>query len=70
MKAEVAPLEVIAVTSKKAAEMFRISHRHWLDLVKERKAPQPIHVGRCVRWRVADLNTWVDARCPPCKKRT
>lgn len=69
MKVEVAPFQAIAVNAEKAASMFRISRRHWLDLVKEHKAPQPIHIGRCVRWSVEELNAWVDARCPPCPSK-
>ena len=27
--------------------------------------PMPVHLGRTVRWRSAELERWVAANCPP-----
>jgi predicted DNA-binding transcriptional regulator AlpA len=37
----------------------------WKLSATGRLGPRPIHLGRCVRWRVAEVKAWVDAACPP-----
>lgn len=34
----------------------------WLDLVKERKAPQPIKIGRATMWDKNEIQGWIGAR--------
>lgn len=29
-----------------------------------RLGPLPVRLGRCVRWRLRELRTWVEAGCP------
>jgi predicted DNA-binding transcriptional regulator AlpA len=48
-----------------AAELAGISARHLEDLVKEGKAPEPVKLGRCRRWRPDVLTAWIKADCPP-----
>lgn len=30
--------------------------------------PSPVKIGRAVRWRASDINAWMDAGCPNCRK--
>lgn len=34
----------------------------WLDLVRRREAPQPVHIGRAALWVEGELTTWIEAR--------
>lgn len=34
----------------------------WLDLVKARKAPQPIKIGRATMWHHEELQAWIQGR--------
>lgn len=34
----------------------------WLDLVREKKAPQPIKIGRATLWLAAEVDAWVRER--------
>jgi predicted DNA-binding transcriptional regulator AlpA len=47
-----------------AAKLANISARHLEDLVKEGKAPEPVKLGRCRRWRPDVLTAWIQADCP------
>lgn len=29
------------------------------------KLPQPVRIGKCVRWRRSEINDWIAAGCPP-----
>jgi predicted DNA-binding transcriptional regulator AlpA len=51
------------VNATTAAGIAGISRRSWSRLVSEGRAPQPIRLGRCVRWRVAELRGWILAGC-------
>jgi prophage regulatory protein len=44
---------------EEAAAIIGISKRHWYRLVSEGAAPAPVRLGRCVRWRQADLDEWI-----------
>ena len=32
----------------------------WFQEVKDRRAPQPIHIGRMAAWRWADVRSYLD----------
>ena len=34
----------------------------WLDLVKARKAPQPVKIGRATFWQASELQRWIAER--------
>ncbi len=42
-----------------------ISKRHWMRLVDRGVAPQPIRLGRLVRWSLATLQEWEAGGCKP-----
>ena len=45
----------ILVDYKEAASMLSIGKSTFLKYVKEQKVPQPVRIGRAVRWRVSEL---------------
>ena len=34
----------------------------WLDLVREKRAPQPIKIGRATLWLATEVDAWVRER--------
>lgn len=50
---------------KETADYLGISVRHIYKLVAaEQFGPDPVRIGRSVKFRVADLQRWVDLGCP------
>ena len=46
------------------AERLGCSTRHIRRLADSGAMPRPIHLGRLVRWRRADVDAWLAAGCP------
>lgn len=51
------------VNADTAAAMVGVSPRSWWRFVSAGKAPRPVRLGACVRWRLSDLRTWIDEGC-------
>lgn len=49
------------------AELFGCSSRHVRRLADSGAMPRPLHIGRLIRWRKADIDTWLAAGCPSCR---
>lgn len=49
------------------AEMLQCSTRHVVRLADRGAMPQPLKLGRIIRWRRADVLKWIDAGCPSCR---
>ena len=49
------------------AEMLGCSSRHVRRLADCGALMRPIHIGRLVRWRKADVDAWLAAGCPSCR---
>ena len=49
------------------AELLGCSSRHVRRLADSGAMPRPIHLGRLVRWRRADMDRWLAAGCPSCR---
>jgi len=47
---------------------YAVSWRHWLRQVDAGKAPQPIRLGRCVRWSIESLEKWEGDGCRPVRQ--
>jgi excisionase family DNA binding protein len=43
------------LTIEEVAELFNVSSRHVFNLVKRKQLPQPIRLGRAVRFRLSDI---------------
>jgi predicted DNA-binding transcriptional regulator AlpA len=49
------------------AGLLNISPRHVCRLLDEEAIPDPIRLGRLLRWRLAEILEWIEADCPPQK---
>lgn len=58
------PVEPIAFPAADAARFIGVSPSHFYALQKTGRLPLPVRLGRCVRWRRAELSAWMDAGCP------
>jgi excisionase family DNA binding protein len=52
------------LTVDDVAELLKVSTRHVWKLLSAGRFPQPIRIGRSVRWRRADVENWIDDGCP------
>ena len=46
------------------ADLLKSSTRHVRRLADSGALPRPVHIGRLVRWRKADVDQWLAAGCP------
>ena len=61
----VRPVNSLTVDNAGAAQLLGISESHLYALKRTaRLGPAPIRLGRCCRYRVAELVDWVNAGCP------
>lgn len=51
------------ITKAQLATMLQISMRHLENLVRLGRTPRPVRIGRCVRFRVTDVDGWIAAGC-------
>ena len=49
------------------ATLCDCSPRHVRRMADSGAMPRPIHLGRLVRWRRADVDQWLAAGCPSCR---
>jgi excisionase family DNA binding protein len=47
-------------TTKDVAKFYKVSERHIFNLVKRGELPQPLRLGRSVRFRLSDLKRFRD----------
>jgi len=52
--------DVSLLCVKSVAALFGLSVRQIWRLVSAKQFPQPVHVGRAARWRLADLKAYLD----------
>ena len=57
------PVEM--VNANTASAIIGVSRRSWWRFVSEGRAPQPIRLGRCVRWRLAEIRNGIADGCRP-----
>jgi excisionase family DNA binding protein len=53
-----------AVDAAEAARLLGISRAHFLRLHAACRIPEPVRIGRCVRWNRDELQTWFGAGAP------
>jgi predicted DNA-binding transcriptional regulator AlpA len=56
--------EPVLIDIRGVARLLGCSARHVEDLVREKKAPEPIRLGRLRKWRPESIIRWVEAGCP------
>ena len=52
------------LTARDVAALLNVSPRHVWKLLSSGKLPDPVRLGRSVRWRADELKAWTDAGCP------
>lgn len=50
--------------AKQAAVRYSVSIPHWRRMVDAGRAPQPVRLGRVLRWALATLQDWEARGCP------
>lgn len=58
------PNEPSLISVKILAAMLRISPRTVWRRLSCDEMIEPVRIGRCVRWRLRDVDAWVAAGCP------
>ena len=51
-------------TVQGVAKRLAISQRQVWNLLSSGRMPEPIRLGRSVRWRAEDIDLWVRLGCP------
>lgn len=59
---------VTHVDADACASRLGISKRHWNRLVDSARAPQPVRLGRLVRWSLVTLAAWEREGCKPVRQ--
>jgi excisionase family DNA binding protein len=54
---------LIGVTT--LAKLLHVSSRTVRRLVDEKAMPDPVRLGRMMRWRLAEILKWIESDCPP-----
>jgi predicted DNA-binding transcriptional regulator AlpA len=57
-------VESILVTAEEAADLMRVGPATWRRWHYGAKCPEPVRMGKCVRWRREELVEWARAGCP------
>jgi excisionase family DNA binding protein len=52
------------------AALLDCSPRHVYRLADSSRMPQPVRLGALVRWRRQELQDWLAAGCPTCRRAT
>lgn len=58
------PAERLLVTVEELATILSVSQRTVWRLLSAGKIPQPIRFGGSARWRLTEINSWIEAGCP------
>jgi len=57
-------VEPLLISDVQAAALAGVSRRTWHRLRAAGKLPPAVKLGRCLRWRRADIEGWIAAGCP------
>lgn len=55
----------VMITAEEFAQMIKVSKRTLWRLLSAGKLVEPIRLGGNTRWRLRDVQTWIDEGCPP-----
>lgn len=64
--APVVPAALISI--RDISTLLNCSPRHVYRLMDARRIPQPIKLGALLRWVKTDIDHWIAAGCPDCRK--
>lgn len=52
------------ISADQVALMLGTSKRTVWRLLSAGRLPTPVHIGRSTRWRLDEINGWIDSGCP------
>jgi excisionase family DNA binding protein len=55
----------LLIDTRTLAKLLGVSARHVCRLLDEKAIPDPVRLGRSLRWRLAEILEWIEADCPP-----
>ena len=64
MPHEPPPPDRLALTASEVAALLGVSRAHVWRLNAAGKLPEPIRLGKAVRWQRAELEKWIEAGAP------
>ena len=59
----------LLIDSRQVGELLNLSARTVWRLLSAGKLPQPVRIGRSVRWSREKLEAWIAEGCPDLKSR-
>lgn len=68
MKKTKATRKPLLLDVRQVAEILGCSARHVARLAHEGRMPRPVHVGALARWRVAEIESWIEHGCRKVRK--
>lgn len=54
---------------ERVAQLLICSPRHVRRLADRGAMPAPVRLGHLVRWRAADIDSWISNGCPDCPRK-
>jgi predicted DNA-binding transcriptional regulator AlpA len=54
----------LLIDTRTLARLLNISPRHVCRLLDEKAIPDPVRLGRLLRWRLVEILEWIEADCP------
>lgn len=61
--------EPLLITAKEFAQKLNVSLRQIWRMLSEGRIPQPVRLGGTVRWRLAEVKSWIAEGCPEPESR-
>src|SRR5262245_11269209 len=59
----------LLVSASELAQRLKISERTLWRLLSAGKVPAPVRFGHNTRWRLPEVQEWIDRGCPDCMGR-
>ena len=57
--------EALLLNSREVAKLLTVCDKTVYRMQKSGEMPEPVKIGRAVRWGRTEIMAWVDAGCPP-----
>lgn len=56
------------ITAKELATLLKISMRTLWRLRRDREIPEPVTIGKSLRWDINLITNWIATGCPSCSE--
>ncbi len=56
------------ITAKELAKLLKISMRTLWRLRRDRAIPEPVTIGKSLRWDLNLITNWIATGCPSCSE--